>query len=151
MKKYSFALLGPMFLLSALVVGWSGCTKGPAPQSSELLIAHGRYLVHSVGMCVDCHSPRGATGAFVSGKDLMGAPIDFKPLQPMPWMPTAPRLAGLPPGYTKEHLVQYLMTGARPQGLPPTLPPMPAFRMNQADAEAIATYLASLPKEDKGS
>lgn len=123
-----------------------GCTRTDAFKADDDLLAHGQYLVHQVAMCADCHSPRDATGAFVSGKELTGAPLGFQPVVPMPWTPIAPGIAGLPEGYTEETMVRYLMTGARPGGLPPTLPPMPPYRMNQHDAEAVAAYLVSLAR-----
>ena len=108
-------------------------------------IERGRYIVHHVALCIDCHSPRDEKGEFVGGKHLTGAPLGFKPLAPMPWMPLAPGLAGLPEGYKREDLVHYLMTGQRPNGTT-TLPPMPGYRFNRGDAEATAAYLESLAK-----
>jgi len=142
MKRHPVLLLSGMTLLAAVV--YSGCTRSETSKVGEHLIAHGHYLVYRVAMCIDCHSPRDATGAFISGKDLTGAALGFKPVAPMPWIPAAPGISGLPGGYTEETLAHYLMTGVRPHGLPPTLPPMPPYRMNQRDAKAIAAYLASL-------
>jgi mono/diheme cytochrome c family protein len=65
----------------------------------------------------------------------------------MPWASFAPRLAGLPAGYTQEQIVHFLMTGERPDGRPGPLPPMPAYRFEREDAEAIVAYLKSLPAE----
>ena len=116
-----------------------------APLTTEARIERGRYLVHHVGLCVDCHSPRNERGEFIEEKQLTGTPLAFAPTVPMPWSGTAPGLAGLPAGYTETALVHFLMTGERPGGLPPTLPPMPAYRLERADAEAVAAYLRSLP------
>lgn len=127
-------------LLSISLLG--GCKNGETADAS--LVAHGQYIVHQVAMCIDCHSPRDPSGAFISGKDLAGAPLGFKPLFPMPWNPTAPGISGLPAGYTEETLAHYLATGTRPNNLPPTLPPMPSYRMSDRDAKAVAAYLASL-------
>jgi hypothetical protein len=63
----------------------------------------------------------------------------------MPWAGAAPRIAGLPAGYSAEDLVHFLMTGERPHGLPPPLPPMPPYRMNREDAEAAVAFIQSLP------
>jgi len=112
--------------------------------SRDDAVAYGKYIVHSVSMCTDCHSPRDERGAFIEAKHLTGSPLGFKPVVEMPWMPMAPRLAGLPDGYTAEDLIRYLMTGERPNGMPGTLPPMPEYRMARADAEAVTAYLASL-------
>jgi hypothetical protein len=58
------------------------------------------------------------------------------------WAIVAPRLAGSPPG-TDEEFVHLLMTGISRTGQH-LRPPMPQFRMNQADAEAVLAYLKSL-------
>ncbi len=128
----------------ALPMTWSGCSKGVATSTDAALAARGDYLVNHLGMCIDCHSPRNEKGEFIAGKALEGAPIDFKPLHPMPWASFAPPLAGLPAGYTQEQLIEYLMTGTRPNGVASTLPPMPSYRMTRSDAAAITAYLASL-------
>lgn len=112
--------------------------------SRDNAVAYGKYIVHNVSMCTDCHSPRDERGAFIEEKHLTGSPLGFKPVVEMPWMPMAPPLVGLPAGYTADALIQYLMTGTRPNGMPATLPPMPEYRMTRADAEAVTAYLDSL-------
>jgi cytochrome c553 len=119
-------------------------THASARLSPKDRVERGRYLVHQVGMCIDCHSPRDETGQFVEALHLTGSPIPFQPTVAMPWMPRAPAIAGLPAGYTEEDTVRFLMTGKRPNGLPPALPPMPPYQLDQADAEAVAAYLQSL-------
>ena len=132
-------------VFTIVAVAESGRRVPPPSQSQAERIEHGRYLVHNVGMCIDCHSPRDERGEFVDSKHLSGAPLGFAATVPMPWMPLAPRLAGLPAGYTEDDTVRFLMTGERPNNMPATLPPMPPFRMNDNDAKAIAAYLKSLP------
>ena len=105
--------------------------------SQQATIEHGRYIVHQVGMCIDCHSPRDKSGKFLEGKHLTGSPLHFAPI-------VAPKIAGLPAGFTAEDTVHFLMTGQRPNGRPAPLPPMPPYRMNRADAEAVTAYLRSL-------
>lgn len=116
----------------------------PAAANAEL-IARGSYLVNRTGLCIDCHSPRDEKGQFLPGLHLTGAPIGFTPMAPMPWAGAAPRLAGLPAGFTAEQFVTFLMTGERPDGRGQPLPPMPGYRYEKAEAEAIAAYLRSLP------
>lgn len=137
--------------LGILVVGGFALTRllggappEPSAPSPAEQIEHGKYLVTQVAMCVDCHSPRGPDGQFVAGRELTGTPLGFAPTVPMPWAPAAPGIAGLPAGYTARDTVLFLTTGKRPHGLDPARPPMPEYRMSQADAEAIAAYLASL-------
>lgn len=133
-------------MIAVLAVTVSSCDSGSPSPSPDALIKRGYYLVHNVAMCIDCHSPRGKDGKLIESRQLTGATLDFKAIVPMPWMSFAPNLTGLPAGYTTDEMIHYLMTGIRPRGLAPAQPPMPAYRMNQADAEAITAYLASLPR-----
>lgn len=117
-------------------------TAEPAMDRAAL-IKRGEYLVYHVGLCTDCHSPRGQDGQFLPGRHLTGAPVVFTPNFPMPWAPAAPAIAGMPAGYSEEQLTHFLMTGERPNNLPPVRPPMPPYRLAKADAEAVAAYLHS--------
>jgi len=112
--------------------------------ANKVQLERGRYLVHQVGLCIDCHSPRDQKGAFLEDKHLTGSPIPFTPTVPMPWMPLAPKIAGLPDGYTAQDMTHFLMTGERPNGRPGVLPPMPPYRMDRKDAEAVTAYLQSV-------
>jgi cytochrome c553 len=112
--------------------------------ANKAQLEHGRYLVHQLGLCIDCHSPRDQKGEFLEDKHLTGSPIPFTPTVPMPWMPAAPRIAGLPDGYTPKDMTHFLMTGERPNGRPGVLPPMPPYRMERRDAEAVTAYLQSM-------
>jgi mono/diheme cytochrome c family protein len=130
--------LGTGLCLSIVVQGSAAPTnKGQAQ------IARGEYLVKGIGQCGDCHTPFTMTGGFVMDKWLQGKKLEFGPLFPIPfWADTAPNIAGLP-GWDTEKAVQFLMTGLAPNGQP-ARPPMPAYHMNRADAEAVVAYLKSL-------
>lgn len=131
--------------LGALLLLAVACSRPNAASVRADKIAYGRHLALHVAGCVDCHSPRGPDGQFVPGKELTGSPLFFKPIHPMPaWAAVAPRLAGLPTGFTEDQLVTFLMTGRTPKGVAPARPPMPPFRMNRHEAEAVAAYLKSL-------
>jgi len=130
----------PLFLLGA-VLG----SESKAADANTDRIERGRYLVHNVALCIDCHSPRDEKGQFLAGKHLTGAALGFAATVPMPWAPAAPGIAGLE-NFTPEQAVKFLMTGERPSGVP-VLPPMPAYRMGQAEAEAVVAYLKSLPPQ----
>jgi cytochrome c553 len=107
-------------------------------------IERGRYLVHDVAMCVMCHSPRDIGGQLHPRRLLHGGRIPLEsPFPRQEWAFAAPRLAGLPGGWTEERMIELLVTGQRPEG-PPPRPPMPPFRMNREDAAAVAAYLKSL-------
>jgi hypothetical protein len=148
--KATASILSVAATVAVCVIALAAFANSPIPSADRTpppsqLLERGDYLVNRVGMCIDCHSPRDATGNFIEGQHLAGAPLGFAPTVPMPWMPAAPRIAGLPAGFTRSDTVHFLMTGERPNGRPGPLPPMPPYRFAQPDAEAIAAYLESLP------
>jgi len=106
-------------------------------------VARGKYLVESVGLCGDCHTPRDGKGEPVKDEWLKGATLDFKPIAPVPvWADKAPAIAGLP-GWEDGAAIKFLMTGIGYNELP-RRPPMPQYRFNVQDAQAIVAYLKSL-------
>lgn len=106
-------------------------------------VARGEYLANRVAMCVQCHSPRDASGAIRMSEKFRGGAIPFKsPWSDSEWAYHAPSLAGLP-GFTDEQIVTLLSQG-RATGRTTPRSPMPAFRMSPEDAAAIAAYLRSL-------
>jgi mono/diheme cytochrome c family protein len=117
---------------------------GTKPKSaSAASVARGKYLVEQVGMCGDCHSPHNEKGEVIQEQRLQGATLPFKPIVPMPlWAEKSSAIAGLP-GWEKEAAIRFMMTGIAFNGLP-ARPPMPQYRFNQGDAEAIVVYLQSL-------
>lgn len=141
-------LLATMLLITAAIAIplFSQKTASEPTAASSDLIAHGKYLVEQVGMCQDCHTPMNEKGEYVRDKWLQGAPVLFKPTVPIPdWSERSVRIAGLP-GWTDEQAITFLMTGKNARGASPR-PPMPAYRFNREDAEAITAYLRSLGTE----
>ena len=115
-----------------------------AQQSGAAQVARGKYIVEGVGVCGDCHTVHNETGEPDRTRWLMGAPLDFQPIQPMPiFAKVAPPIAGLPAGWTEAEVAKFLQTGIGRDGKP-RRPPMPQYRMNPADAAAVAAYLKSL-------
>ena len=107
----------------------------------------GAYLVHGLGHCVACHSPRNAFGATSDKLELSGGLIPM-----LGWY--APALtsaaeAGVADWETR-HVVDLLKTGVSPRGS--VLGPMAevVFRSTQYladdDLAAMAVYLKSLPQ-----
>jgi mono/diheme cytochrome c family protein len=128
-----------------LVAGpiWAGSNNsGEATKAGNSQIEHGKYLVDNVAGCSDCHTPFTDKGLPDQSKYLQGAPLMFKPTVDMPWAAVAPPIAGLPMLSEKEG-VEFLMSGKLPGSAQPR-PPMPPYRMNKADAEAVVAYLKSL-------
>lgn len=134
---------GAALLAGGCVAALATLTAAPAaPAADASRVARGRHLVEHVALCADCHSPRLPTGEFDRGRWLMGAPIGFKPLVDMPWVPIAPPIAGLP-GYTDDQAVRLLTSGQSATGRP-ILPPMPGFRLAEDEARAVVAYLRGL-------
>jgi mono/diheme cytochrome c family protein len=134
-----------MFLIiiagGALISALMGQQKVRSTSAAKL--ARGRYLVEDVGLCGDCHTPHNQQGEPIREQTLKGAMLDFKPTVSMPvWADKASNIAGLP-GWEKDAAIKFMMTGVAYNGLP-SRPPMPQFRFNQQDAEAIVAYLKSL-------
>ena len=131
-----------MTLLAVLLVPVLMAQKKSGAKSAAL-IARGKYLVESTSMCNDCHSPHDEKGEVVEAQRLKGGPLEFKPAVPIPvWADKAVNIAGLP-GWEKDAAIKFMMTGIAYNDLP-ARPPMPQYRFNQQDAEAIVAYLQSL-------
>ncbi|MGA7382990.1 MAG: cytochrome c [Terriglobales bacterium] len=144
--KSSLAACSVALVAISTVVATS--LSSPASPAQSAKLARGKYIVEGVGMCADCHTPRDEKGEPIPGKTLQGAVLGLKPIVPMPvWADKSPNIAGLP-GWTDEQAVKFLMTGAAYNGLPGR-PPMPQYRMNRQDAEAVVAYLRSLAPTDK--
>lgn len=127
--------------LCLVIVGQGSAAPNSSKQQEQ--IARGEYLVKAIGQCADCHTPMTPLGTFVMDKWLQGKKLEFGPLIPIPiWADTAPNIAGLP-GWDTGKAVQFFMTGLAPNGQP-ARPPMPPYKMNRADAEAVVAYLQSL-------
>jgi mono/diheme cytochrome c family protein len=122
-------------------------TKNVAAPDTKLKqssIDRGMYIVHHVAMCVYCHTPKNADGRLDEQQLLHGAPIPVEsPFPRVKWAFQAPKIAGLPGGWTDEDTARFLQTGVTPTGRIPQ-PPMPPFRMNEEDARAVSAYLNSL-------
>lgn len=134
-----------LFLASIIVFCLAPALMGQQKthSASAAKVARGRYLVEDVGLCGDCHTPHNEKGEPIKEQTLKGATVDFKPTVPMPvWADKASNIAGLP-GWDKDAAIKFMMTGIAYNGLP-SRPPMPQFRFNQQDAEAIVAYLKSL-------
>ncbi len=130
------------FAAGLLIVGCGiAFSEPPAPGAAK--IARGKYLVHSVAHCGKCHSQHDEKGEPMAGKELRGGALEFKPIKPTTnWADKAPNIAGLR-GWEDADAVKLFMTGLAYNDLP-ARPPMPVYRMNKEDAEAVVAYLKSL-------
>jgi hypothetical protein len=103
----------------------------------------GRYIVNHVAMCVYCHTPKNKVGVLDRQQLLQGAPMPVaSPYPRQQWAFQAPKIAGLPGGWSEQDLVKFLQTGVTPTGHRPR-PPMPPFRLDEEDATSVTVYLKS--------
>jgi mono/diheme cytochrome c family protein len=106
-------------------------------------VARGKYIVESVAMCGQCHTPRDSKGNADRSRWLQGGSLPFMPAQPdADWPVSAPRIGGNPPANDAD-MVKLLTTGIWTNGNRLRYP-MPQFRMDKADAEAVVAYLKSV-------
>ena len=55
--------------LGPVAIPLLGIQKPDAPAATPAALERGRYLTHSVAMCVQCHSPRDDQGAIIVGRE----------------------------------------------------------------------------------
>ena len=107
----------------------------------------GRYLVEHIGQCHTCHTPQLETGEYDREKWLKGRLLNIQPIDPIKdWHRTAPDITPASRLWAKwgeAAVLKYLQTGLTPAGKPAG-PPMPAYKFNAADAEAVMEYLKTL-------
>ncbi len=144
-KRWLGILLG---LAIAMLVYWPAAVSGQNrkvsattnPGANSTDVAHGQYLVESVAMCGQCHTPRDMSGRLDRSKWLEGAAVPWMPAQSQSiWPLLAPRIGGTPPASDAD-MVKLLTTGIWTNGEPLRFPMMP-YRMSEADARAVIAYL----------
>jgi cytochrome c553 len=123
----------------------AACGQQPTAElTGAALVERGDYLVNGVVLCGDCHTPRLETMALDETRQLQGADIGESG-PPEIFASYAPQLAGIPANFTEEQFISFLQTGVRPDGSH-ARPPMPPYRLNDADARAVSAYIATLPR-----
>jgi mono/diheme cytochrome c family protein len=131
---------------TALILCGSARAQQTNTGSAVSEVAHGKYLVESVAMCVQCHTPRNADGTLDRSRLLQGAPVIWQPADhDSNWPLNAPRIGGTLPAGDAD-MIKLLTTGIWTNGKPLRLPMMP-FRMNESDAKAVIAYLKSVTPE----
>jgi mono/diheme cytochrome c family protein len=144
LKRLMGILALPALALALQLTLTPQATSQTAAATPGASVEHGRYLVENVGMCGQCHTPRNDQGVLQMDKWLKGSVVPVQtPKGYAKWAYKAPRIAGLPQ-HTDDEFVRLMTTGINRDGKE-ALPPMPPFRMTEADARAIAAYLRSLP------
>jgi len=109
-------------------------------------VARGKYLVESVAVCGQCHTPRDSNGNLDRTRWLQGGSVPYLPAKPdSNWPINAPRIGGTPPASDAD-MIKLLTTGIWTNGNSLRLP-MPQFRMDRSDAEAVVAYLKSVTQK----
>jgi mono/diheme cytochrome c family protein len=116
----------------------------PPSKASGGAAARGKYIVENVAMCGQCHAPSDPGGNPDWAHWLQGAPVPWTPVKPdSNWPINAPRIGGTPLPASDVDMIKLLTTGIWTTGTR-LRPPMPQFRMNRGDAEAVVAYLKSV-------
>jgi mono/diheme cytochrome c family protein len=117
----------------------------PASETSAAgVVARGKYIVEGVAMCGQCHTPHDSKGNPDRSHWLQGGSLPYAPPTPDPnWPVSAPRIGGNPPANDAD-MVKLLTTGIWITGSRLRFP-MPQFRLERSDAEAVVAYLKSVP------
>lgn len=109
--------------------------------------ARGEYLVNEVAKCGMCHTPNDEAGKPDAAKYLKGGALNVQPIQAIDkWHKAAPYITStsrLWQRWGDAGFVKFLETAAGPTGNKAD-PPMHAYKMSHADAQAIVDYLKSL-------
>ena len=106
-------------------------------------VARGKYIVEGVALCGQCHTPVDSEGNPDRRRWLQGGPVPWQSSrQNANWPQMVPRIGGIPPA-PDEDMVKLLTTGIWTTGAR-LRAPMPQFRMNVSDAQAVVAYLKSL-------
>lgn len=139
-----------LVVLPAIGLWAAGAAQEPGPDEA-VMVQRGAYIVNSVSMCADCHTPRDDRGHLDKARAFQGAAIAIHPDKKQPWADKAPDItgSGLAGAWGVEGMAGFLSTGVDPDGVKPA-PPMPAYRLNADDARAVALYLKSLGSSDDG-
>ncbi len=136
-----------MVLRLALLTAIAACATLALTAQNAPNVERGNYLVNNLALCGDCHTPRLPTGAPDTAHLLQGSRLGFAPTNPkMKFARYAPPISGLPHDYTPADLSKLLQTGGVTPDGDKLEPPMPQYHLHPDDADAIAAYIASLPK-----
>lgn len=132
----------------------AGVADAGSPDANTA-VARGAYLVNTVMLCIDCHTPRNADGSFDMTKHLSGVEclVDVDPNNPNVGCLSSRNLTNHATGLmtrTDEQIKNMFMNGVRPDGkfLSDVMPYWLNHHMTDADANAIVAYLRTVPGVD---
>jgi mono/diheme cytochrome c family protein len=121
---------------------------GAANARADSMVARGRYLV-GIMDCTGCHSTGALTGKPEAAKFLAGSDVGFQIpglgiFYPPNLTPDAQTGLG---NWSEQDIATALRTGVRPDGreLAPAMPWRSYASLSDADVQAVAAYLKTLP------
>lgn len=156
-QRESISIAWRMLMGAAVTGACSGaCGDATADDAasarfSASTLERGRYLVHNVAVCPDCHTPRDELGAFVEGRELAGVEC-FARLPSGGCLHSrnlTPHETGLG-NRSDAEIKRMIRDGVRPAvtGDEPLSPIMPYYvlhNLREDDLDAIVAYLRSVP------
>jgi cytochrome c553 len=108
------------------------------PLGDPVAIERGRYLVHKVSLCVECH-----------GEDLGGKAVSQTPLSRLWGSNLTNGRGGLGTTYTDADFVRALTHGVKKNGESVIFMPSQDYKFTEADMGALIAYLRTVPPVDR--
>ena len=108
------------------------------PLGDPAAIERGRYLVHKVSLCTECH-----------GEDLGGKAVEHIPITRLWGSNLTKGRGGLGTSYTDADFVRALAHGVKKNGQSVIFMPSQDYKFTEADMGALVAYLRSVPPVDR--
>ena len=108
------------------------------PLGDPVAIERGRYLVHKVSLCIECH-----------GEDLGGKVVTETPLTRLWGTNLTKGRGGVGTAYTDADFVRALTHGVKKNGQSVIFMPSQDYKFTEADVAALVAYLRSVPPVDR--
>ncbi|WP_441236835.1 c-type cytochrome [Bradyrhizobium sp. 930_D9_N1_4] len=118
-----------------------------SPASGETLVERGAYLVGSVMVCHNCHTPRGPQGLDLSRALSGGSQVFDEPAFKVSGSNITPDKETGIGRWSDAELKRFLVGGARPDGtkVAPIMPTAFYTVLTARDLDALTAYLRSVP------
>ncbi|MBR0820866.1 c-type cytochrome [Bradyrhizobium liaoningense] len=118
-----------------------------SPASGETLVERGAYLVNSVMVCHNCHTPRGPQGLDLSRALSGGSQVFDEPAFKVTGSNITPDKDTGIGNWSDAELKRFLVSGVRPNGTKaaPIMPTEFYTVLTARDLDALAAYLRSVP------
>jgi len=117
-----------------------------SPAAGEMLVERGAYLVNSVMVCHNCHTPRGPQGLELTRALSGGQTFDEPAFKVTGSNITPDRDTGIG-NWTDAELKRFLVSGIKPNGtaVAPIMPTAFYTVLTSRDLDALVAYLHSVP------